>query len=303
MKIMSIFHLLSLIIMFLSSVLYTEGIADPVQVEYNRSKSESIMFGGPMVPDDVTVEQLFKRSSVDYRQYSCLRGAKHTGDSVNHLITNFGTDWYPRLRNGSNFLSNSTFWVNEFFHLGHVMYDIVMIQILQTAKIDRIVFQRPICYGNLCGGVGIMDSFYKGYLTALLLAGNQLHIPVYVRYHYRTNEVTPIYLSPTTKDYLLDSKDYPDPIIRKSINLESIMCFEKVYRSTSTNFGKTPVISPKAVKAFKSAAYSIVRTTPPLKSYFDPSERFVILFSYRGNKVGRHISNLDIVIERLSKRY
>lgn len=43
------------------------------------------------------------------------------------------------------------------------MYDIALMQALQSMKIDRIVLQRAACVNmNLCAGVGTFDGFYKG---------------------------------------------------------------------------------------------------------------------------------------------
>ncbi len=49
--------------------------------------------------------------------------------------------------------------------MGHVHYDIALVQVLQTVKVDRIIMQRSVCRANVCNGLGAIESFYKGRKT------------------------------------------------------------------------------------------------------------------------------------------
>lgn len=58
-------------------------------------------------------------------------------------------------------------------------------------------------------------------------------------------------------------------------------------------------ISISAVVKFKKAAYKLVKTSPPLVSYFNANEPIVVTLCYRA-KGQRHIRNIDVLIKLLN---
>ena len=150
-----------------------QQVAEPVFPCYDRSLIPTF-YEQPQVPDGVTIDELNQRKALSVHDHACITGANKGGQNNNRVIKNFPN--LTELRSQSNFLFGTTYWLNDFLHVGHVHYDMVLIQVLQSIKVDRIVIQRPICHGSLCSGIGVMDSFYKGYFAALLKAGGQPHV-------------------------------------------------------------------------------------------------------------------------------
>ena len=97
----------------------------------------------------------------------------------------------------------------------------------------------------------------------------------------------------------MNDKGIADPEKRKPILLEQIMCFEKLYRRTDTKFGAIPTLSAKAVHNFKEAAYKLLRSGSVVHTYFERERPYVILFSYRGPKASRYISNMGEIENKL----
>lgn len=182
--------------------------------------------------------------------------------------------------------------MNDYFHVGHVHYDIVLMEVLQNIKVERIIMQRAVCHGSLCAGLGSMDSFYKGYFAAIFEAANQPHIPVFLRWSSRDKYVSPLFFSTKTKDkYFTDN--ITDPTRKAPILLGKYMCFERLLKRTNLKYGFIPTVSASSARRFKEVAYGMVDTAPPLRTHFDPDPPFRILLSYRGPSASRHIANLD----------
>jgi hypothetical protein len=272
-------------------------IATPVMPCYNTSMFDSF-YSIPLMKTTPTLEEFIKRQSVGYHHDACFRGTHKVSDGHNAVIENFSN--VTELRSDPNFLWGTTYWLNEFLHVGHVMYDVALIQLLELVKIDRIVLQRAVCHGMLCAGIGSMESFYKGYFAAMFSAFNQPMIPVYLRWSGRETAVTPMYFSAVTED---NYYNMTDPIRKVPIQLNSIMCFEKVFRRTDTNFGAKNVLGPTAVEKFRESAYKLITKPPLLRTKFVRDAPFRILLSYRGPQASRHIENIDILISLLHKNF
>ena len=72
--------------------------------------------------------------------------------------------------------------LNEFMAVGHVMYDVALVELVRTSSIDRIVLQRAPCSTkDLCRGVGTWKSFFEGFYR-IVLAMSHRRIPVYLRF-------------------------------------------------------------------------------------------------------------------------
>ncbi|KAJ1422985.1 hypothetical protein B484DRAFT_452088 [Ochromonadaceae sp. CCMP2298] len=217
------------------------------------------------------------------------------------------------------YLPGTTYWVNDYLHVGHVHYDIALLAVLQAVKVDRIVLQRASCHGSLCAGVGTVDSFYKGYWTALLAAAGQLNVPVYIRFSFREKHVIPLYFSLESEDYFDSTRMHTKPS-STPILLHNWMVFERLVRRSELHYGSIGAVSAEAVQLFKKAAYSLIRPQPqephittqpqppqapqtslPLRTYFEAEGPFKILISYRGPQATRHMANMELLVGKLQR--
>jgi hypothetical protein len=190
-----------------------------------------------------------------------------------------------------SYLPGTTYWMNDYLHVGHVHYDIGLIAVAQAEKLDRIVMQRAACHGTLCVGLGSFDSFYKGYFAALLSAGGQIDTPVYIRFDGKQKGVIPLHLT-TNK-----STDYYNQTLMQTswnrpIELYPRMHFQRAIRRSNLNYGSIGAVSAEAVQRFKAAAYALIPCDPPLTTYFTPGPPYRILVAFRGNKASRQIENM-----------
>jgi hypothetical protein len=84
----------------------------------------------------------------------------------------------------------------------------------------------------------------------------------------------------------------------RKIHLHNWKCGERyIRRKCYQCFHKG--ISVSAVVAFKKAAYKLVKSSPPLVSYFNEIDPIVVTLCYRSTGQ-RHISNMDILIKLLN---
>ena len=77
--------------------------------------------------------------------------------------TSFPSRQVKKRKLGYVYLAGSTYWINEFLAVGHVMYEIQLLQVLHKVHVDRIVLQRaPCATHDLCRGPSTYRSWYKG---------------------------------------------------------------------------------------------------------------------------------------------
>lgn len=196
-----------------------------------------------------------------------------------------------------DFLKGTTIWINEHMAVGHMMYDVYLIQLLQVIPVDRIVHQRAPCVNmNLCDGTGSWDGWYMGYFAAIFDAF-QPGVPVYVRWTWQDKNAKPLFPSGSEKGGYISkpSRDY-----YPSITLNNAKCFERVVKR-KCQLCYQHGIGLRAVRQFKAAAYNLIKTKPPVGPYFDSDGPIVVTFSYRGIKASRHIENVDFVISKLGQ--
>lgn len=165
-------------------------------------------------------------------------------------------------------------------------------------KIDRIIVQRAVCHGTLCNYLGSVESYYKGYFTAILTAGNQPDVPVYMRWSWHEKAVSPVFFSPTTADNYNKVLEN-DPEKKKPIGLQPNMCFDELVTRLPTDYGRIPTVSAESVQKFKKVAYGLVASDPSLTTYFTTGPPFRILVSFRGPKATRHTANLMELVSAL----
>ena len=222
----------------------------------------------------------------------------------------------------NGYLAGTTYWINDFLHVGHVHYDIALVEALSKIKVDRVVMQRAVCNGILCSGVGTMDSFYKGkfslvytltfilmyfitcsgYFAAVFETAGQPKIPVYLRWEWKSLHVAPFYFSVNTDDYYYDA-EFGKQQSRPTIKLKKIMCFERLLIRSDLKLGSIAAVSSDTVQRFIQVAYKMIRANPPLSTAFTRNGPFKILVSYRGPTASRNIRNLDAFVGQLHKTF
>jgi len=254
---------------------------------------------------DTTMEELTSRKAARHAKDCCLTHASNPRHVRNTLKTGYNMTEIQS-DPAYTYLHNSTFWINEYLHMGHVHYIIVLMQVMQLAKIDRVVMQRAICFSTLCWGMNTMESWYKGFFAAVFEASGRPLIPLYVRWDAKDKYVRPMYFSVNSSDNYVDLKFITNEEEKKPILLQHITCFEELYSHDNLRLGAVPAVSSKAIHRFKSIAYKMVNSTPPLTTYFSPptnSTPYTNLFGYRGSKLTRSMDNVEEFITLLRSRF
>jgi hypothetical protein len=75
----------------------------------------------PLIEDDITLPALVKRKALGHDEYACILGSHKTSHANIRIIKNFPN--LTALRGQVNFLSGTTYWINDYLHVGHVHYD------------------------------------------------------------------------------------------------------------------------------------------------------------------------------------
>ncbi|KAJ1408398.1 hypothetical protein B484DRAFT_403547 [Ochromonadaceae sp. CCMP2298] len=173
---------------------------------------------------------------------------------------------------------------------------------LQAVKVDCIVLQRASCHGSLCEGVGTVDSFYKGYWTALLAAAGQLNVPVYIRFSFREKHVIPLYFSLESEDYFDSTRMHTKPS-STPILLHNWMVFERLVRRSELHYGSIGAVSAEAVQLFKKAAYSLIRPQPQepqITTQPQPPQDPQTSLPLRPQAT-RHMANMELLVGKLQR--
>ena len=164
-------------------------------------------------------------------------------------------------------VNGSTYYINDFMAVGHAMYDIHLVQVMKSHKIDRIFIQRaPCATSDLCVGLGTWLSFYRDLYSVILTAADSLQTQVYVRFNGKEPRwsVRPLVRADTGSGSLMVSegswKEYTKLILPVEIStpimVQPVLCFEEVYfRKTIHSFEYS--ITPKLAKSFKEIAYEL----------------------------------------------
>lgn len=267
-----------------------------VYIPYNLSVFDASRLSSmPLVQDNATIDYLVSQNIIERMEWGCLRNCHQPHDSKNKWfpLEKESEEWKENAEKDEKFLRGTTFWVNEHMSVGHAMYDISIIQVLQSTKVDRIVLQRAPCMNvDLCAGIGTFDSFYKGFYMAMIDAF-QPGIPVYIRWTWQEKTWKPIYVGSSDPDGYTD----PAPELRlPDLKVSNEKCFERVIRkNTQCHTCFYPSLSVSAVVKFKEVAYSTVRKVPALTHHFSANNPITILHTYRGPKASRHMLNFNLM--------
>ena len=289
------------IIVYLLSLgsLVDSQVALPAKAIYNKSMEYEV-FKSPPPEHAESIKEMTTRGAIDEFEYACFTNAAdyaHNTNAVKDAHFNI-----THVRMDSAFLPGTTYWINDYLHVGHVFYDIEIIAAFQATKFDRIVMQRAACHGTLCVGLGSVDSFYKGYFTSLLLAAGQLDVPIYIRFQGKTRNVIPLHFAANaSSDYYnstMMSTSWGRPIL-----LQHKMYFERVIRRSNLQYGAIAAVNAASVQKFKAAAYSLIEAKPPLTTYFRKEAPLVILFAYRGSKATRQVENMGEFTHELNTQF
>jgi len=255
------------------------------------------------VPDDVPLLELKRRDVAQPFNFTCMNRCHLKTDHINDVFDFGKVEEMPLHSSNAGFLPNTTYWINEDLHVGHVHYDIVLMQVLHTQKVDRVVVQRTICKDRLCAGLGVVESFWKAYFAALFESAGQPNVPVYVRWTNSDSDVKPLFFSARSPDLYNKTAIKQLPPALQQFKLPQLMCFDSVTRSGKKHqYGSRAQVSVRAVQRFKAAAYKMA-FSPPLSLSLSPDPPYRILFSHRGPRATRHISNLEEVIRALHEAF
>ena len=186
------------------------------------------------------LENMTRIGITEFRENYCLSNTQASLHSTNHWIKG-STKW--------EYLNGTTYWLNEFMAVGHVMYDIGILELLSSNSIERIVLQRaPCATHDLCLGVGTWASFFEGfYKVAVSLSDS--NVPIFVRFSKDDLYWHPRYLH---------MNDTSRRINESRILVQSAICFQRAVKRKCNRCFKSSV-SVETVKKFKEYAYALAQ--------------------------------------------
>jgi len=278
-------------------------VPKPVFPDWERRHEN--LFAHSLYPD-IEWNEMLRIGTILEHNNSCLTGTLRPNKNTNVVWANL--DKLP-------IFNGTTYWINDWLHVGHVHYDIVLMQALYKTKIDRIVMQRPMCHKanavSLCSGIGSFEGWYAGYFNSILEAANVSSIPIYMR-RMKDDPWLPVFLS--SKDVKMSTSkgsSFVRPTnytLNSSLPIKDLTCFERVLRrnyyleKTKQN-GAVPCCSSMAVQRFKRSAYQPFQI--PYGLPLDDEITPIILFSFRSSPgaANRIISNQAEIISYLQQAF
>lgn len=88
---------------------------------------KSLLYGEPIIAADVTIEEMVQRNIIEDLQWGAFFQCDKPGHSKNKW-NNFEINRTEVIRHPA-FLQGTTFWINEHISVGHLMYDIALVQV------------------------------------------------------------------------------------------------------------------------------------------------------------------------------
>jgi hypothetical protein len=293
-------HLLYEFRVRLSIVLTSTG-PFAMNFDLGRSWNLSVVNSNLVLPSFNTIQGLRNREILEYHESGCLSNAnlpKHSVNQWHSMVPGIatGNGIIPGFVMGYDSLLGTTIWLNEYMAVGHMMYDLFLLEALRATKVDRIILQRAPCStSDLCLGAGTWRSFYQLFYS-IAIDAFQPGIPLYFRLHSNQENLRPMYL---TLNSSLDSNEYVPRNIDEIVVLKRDMCFEKLVRR-KCNLCFYSGVSPEAVLRFKSVAYTAVRNLQLVHTFTEGSS-ISILLAYRAGLTGRTMGNVPFLIKYLQK--
>jgi hypothetical protein len=186
-------------------------------------------------------------------------------------------------RKKGSYLNGSTIWINEFMALGHVPYDLAVLEVFRVTKIDRVILQRAPCdHPTLCKFMNPWESWFKGFYKTMIYAFQQ-NATVYHRSHGSEHEWYPASFD--------ERKQLLQPI-----HAFGLMCFDKVVRRDSIDdFYKG--LSDTTVQTFRKTAYVMSN----VQSITNTTNSIVVAITHRGHDTKRHVENYNLIVDFLSQ--
>jgi hypothetical protein len=307
----------------------------------------SFLFGSPVgatnnvnsqiYHSNVSVEYMVAKHHIELKKYGCLSEIFFKNRVKPNTWTSIGQKGIESPRHASHVLYGTTFWINEHAAVGHLMYDIQLLQVLQSIQVDRIVLQRAPCTtSDLCQGIGTWNSFYKGYYLMALRAAHWIQsgdLVVYLRFQEEV-ALSPYGLSSDGWDLVkrptaattggkikstitlrvgvgsppnrtVSSNNNPPPPIL--LNQDSL-CFDQLVRRGQESNSFYNSLAQDVVDRFRQAAYEYLHHAYPDRAL--PSDRtanstepLIITYAYRGATATRHTSNTSQVETALRRAF
>lgn len=211
--------------------------------------------------------------------HSCLTNTHKPLHSENTVVSH---------QNSYSILNGTSLWINEFMALGHVPYDLPMLELLSLVKVDRIIIQRAPCdHPTLCLIKDPWESWFKGFYTVLrsLNGGSVL---VYARSYGNESE-----WKLRIPHHIPQHIESGPPFIQ----VNSTTCFDTVFTRGDRHTFHLGV-SKIAANRFRAMAVSF--SLPPASNqYFnisgskldEISKPLIITIAHRGALATRHLTN------------
>jgi hypothetical protein len=124
----------------------------------------------------ITFEDLVRAGKVNIRSNTCIAEINDE-NKVGHISD---TKYIDRLFtvNATN-LSGTVYFISEWMAPGHMMYDIQLLQVLHTTKVDCIFLRRAPCYrDDFCQGITYWKTFFEGLYTVMMNSAG-IRMPIY----------------------------------------------------------------------------------------------------------------------------
>ena len=244
-----------------------------------------------------TFETMQKKNFYYFNDWGCLFNA----DAPHHAVVKFNKMDYPKEEALADrqFLRGTTYWVNEHMAVGHAMYDLQLMQVLATTKIDRIVLQRaPCATHDLCLGIGTWEGWFR-YHYAIMIEAFQPGIPIFVRWSFRVRNVTALYITLNeTKEVSPNGIEHEPPYII----LTGVKCVERVImRQCHSCFLYS--VNKTVAELNKKKAYELLPFNL-LEAYNNGITNkgpLIVTLAYRGSYSRRSMLNVDLLINTLKK--
>ena len=232
--------------------------------------------------DNFTMDAMRRFSIIHDDSNTCLDNTNNKGHSRNNRVSS-----PPH----TSFIKGTTYWINEWFQVGHILNELPIFQVMYTTKIDRIIFQR-CCLSSQVEA----REYFKG-LVALLVGSYSSSAPV--PFYIRDSECGNVY---DAYNFIFNaSSGKVTEVINKSdrMIITSHTCFEHVIDACdkrNNNCNRQSVSTP-AVLQFKNYIYNLF----PFKHYsYSP---FIISLINRPRGFSRQIGNFDFFCNELKSSF
>ena len=192
-------------------------------------------------------------------------------------------------------LEGNTLWIDEYFALGHAMYDLSSIQVVQSDYFDQIVLVRQTCEREDL--LPNWKRWFRGYYSGIVKASKHPEIPIYLWLCHTTENMSDMkYLGQIQLTSDLESdiikNNTEDRLFWPEEDAISYHCFSQIVSRGSDHTKYNSAISPDARKKFKSTVQDIVG----LKDSASTGEKSVVISHvYRGIGSSRRIQNYQSI--------